>query len=128
MITWSKNNHSRFGINDRKIVKTLLLIQRRTQFTPKDVLIYEILRRLLILNIPVIYVGDIPFDIKDDELAKFFNVPLETCKIARLYNHNSKGFAFIKCLKYDDAEQILKTMDFNYKGQTIRCVPTKNFY
>lgn len=124
-ITWSKDNHKRFGANDKKIVLTLLLIQKRTQFILKDLLIYELLPRLLVVNIPVIYVGNIGFDVSDDELAKFFNVPLESCKIARLTNNMSKGFAFMRCTNYDDSQQILETGDFDYKGQLMRCIQSK---
>lgn len=118
-IVWSKNNHKRFGYKDRQIVRLLLLIQRRTRFIQKDVLIYELLPRLLILCIPTIYVSNFDLTTTEEDLVKIFKKPLEYCKIARRRNNRSKGFGFIKCMNYDDSYAILKLEQFVYGHRMI---------
>ena len=139
-INWSKDNHKRFGVNDKQIVITLLLIQKYTQFTLKDILIYEILPRLLVIDIPVIYISNIELNITEDELVDFFTnffsgynkkFRLEKCKIAKRSNGRSKGFGFIKCMNDDDSKEILKIKTFEYKDREMYCreaVGETNFY
>lgn len=105
---WSKESHFRFSRNERLIIETLLLVQKRTNFTVKDVLIKHIIPDVVKqLHIPTFYISNLSLETTEEMLRSKFNVPLSNCRISMRRNGRSKGFGFLTCLKWNDYAEFL---------------------
>ena len=113
---WSTKEHYRFKKSDRQTIVLLLLIQKKTNFVVKDVLLNHIMPFAVDkLIIPEIYISNLSFDFKEDELEGILKIPIDF-KIARRRDGRSKGFGFFKCLKYDDFNHIIHSVQYNSCG------------
>lgn len=114
---WSKKDHSRFSKGNREIVKVLLLIQKRTQFTLKDILFTHIIPDIIeFLRIPTISISGIfPNKVGRKDLKDAVGVSneLENFTIYSI-EYGQKDYSVnihFRFLKYDDHTEFVKDKD-----------------
>jgi hypothetical protein len=122
-LVWSREENYRFSWGDRERVRTLLLVQKRTKFTLRDVLIKHIISYAIEpLRIPLLYMSNFPLDDTEEtlkvRLESFYSIAVDYIIIGRrLETGGSKGYGYFQCLTMDGFFKIRGTQESLIVGQ-----------
>ncbi len=117
-LLWHKDIHNRFSRDDRARVLALLLVHQRTNFTLKDLLFAWIIPLSLhLLRVPLLCVTNLPFSIRSGgQLHGLFDFPIEEPSVALRKNGLSKGFGYLRCVRFDDFDSLIGTRQVHCNG------------
>lgn len=128
IVEWSPRNHHRFWKSQRQTVVLLLLMHRRTKFLPRDLLLNVLLPIVIErVEIPVLYVSNLPFETEESDLQLFLDRTLsesglsgktEHVRIARRQNGRSKGFGFLRMWNVESSDRLLH-FHFHFQGRAV---------
>ena len=128
-IPWTPQDHFRFCSDERLRVVTVLLLQRRTRFVSKDVLINMILLMAIgTVYLPLYRVLNLPFDSDAEDVRRAFGRwQMRHVLIALRKTGRSMGYGFIQFARREDFDNWLaepmSTTSMVVGGRNLVCVP-----
>ena len=98
---WSPSTHWRFSKSDRRLVVFLLWVQKCSKCMLKDVWVTHVVPKVIgELQVPVLYVGGLPFNMTESDLASRFDL-VEACTVM------PQGFGFLRFMSFDHTERLM---------------------